>query len=226
MCVHLVISPQGQLTISRFSTYGQRSYRTDSRRVQAFTGNKRTKIHPSILRFANQKHDEVILSAPKERGVCEFYRTKYLLEKNQFCIPAPGLVRGPNCQMSGGLDDITFPSWGHSEGLIHVLRKAMMHSKHTGFKSLSSHFVLQSHIRSALERALSGCLANCGRVESGSPSAPERLLRFCSVLFHQNKERGRAGFSKEELETCMVNQVGEVGPFSLGGSCHSPSDRR
>lgn len=93
------------------------------------TGNKRTKIHPSVLRFANQKHYEVILSAPKEKEVCEFYRTKYLLEKNQFCIPAPGLVHGRNCQMSGSLDDVIFSSWGHSEGLMYV--QAMMHSEHT-----------------------------------------------------------------------------------------------
>lgn len=51
---------------------------------RAFTRNKITKIHPRVLQFANQKHYEVILKAPKEKEVCEFYRTKYLLENNQF----------------------------------------------------------------------------------------------------------------------------------------------
>lgn len=37
-------------------------------------------------------------------------------------------------------------------------------------------------------------------------------LRFCSVLICQSKERGQRGFSKEELETCMINQVSAAGP--------------
>lgn len=41
---------------------------------------------------------------------------------------------------------------------------------------------------------------------------PPGESEISSVVFCQNKERGQTGFSKEELETCMINQVSMAGP--------------
>lgn len=64
------------------------------------------------------------------------------------------------------------------------------------------------------------------------PLLPRALSEILPVLFCQSKERGQTGFSKEELETCMINQVSAVGlsapapPAAAGSRTLALSGRR